>query len=142
MLPHLQHVMHKKGVLSICLHQKANLNLNWPLNWKKTGLYILSHGLMLMLSVFVSQEIHLASLGGDGQVKDNVYRMMFAVMTDEVGRTFNWSGKHGWRGEADKKRQKFQGTNLCRVVTRKCMMLIYLKKMHFNNLVLLLFSSH
>ena len=74
MLPHLQHVMHKKGVLSICLHQKANLNLNWPLNWKKTGLDILSHGLMLMLSVFVSQEIHLASLGGDGHVKDNVYR--------------------------------------------------------------------
>ena len=46
-----------------------------------------------MFSVFVSQEIYLASLGGDGKVKDNVYRMMFAVMTNEVGRTFNWSGK-------------------------------------------------
>ena len=40
---------------------------------------------MLMLSVFVSQEIYLASLRGDGKVKDNVYRMMFAVMTNEVG---------------------------------------------------------
>ena len=47
-----------------------------------------------MLSVFDSQEIYLASLGGEGKVKDNVYRMMFAVMTNEVGRTFNWSGKH------------------------------------------------
>ena len=82
--------------------------------------------MLLMLSVFVSQEIYLASLGGDGNVKDNVYRMMFAVMTNEVGRTFNWSGKHGWRGEADMKREKFQGTHLCRVVTRKCMMLIHL----------------
>ena len=51
---------------------------------------------MLMLSVFVSQEIYLASLGGDGKVKDNVYRMMFA--DKRGGRTFNWSGKHGWRG--------------------------------------------
>ena len=77
-----------------------------------------------MLSGFVSQEIHLASLGGDGKVKDNVYRMMFAVMTNEVGRTFNWSGKHGWRRDADRKKEKFQGTNLCRVVTRTCKILI------------------
>ena len=76
------------------------------------------------MSVFVSQEINLASLGGDGKVKDNVYRMMFAVMTNEVGRIFNWSGKHGWRGDADRKKDKFQDTNLCRVVTRKCMMMI------------------
>ena len=40
---------------------------------------------MLMLSVFVLQEIYLASLGGDGKVKNNVYRMMFAVTTNEVG---------------------------------------------------------
>ena len=46
-----------------------------------------------MFSVFVSQKIYLASLGEDGKVKDNVYRMMFAVMTNEVGRTFNWSGE-------------------------------------------------
>ena len=41
---------------------------------------------MFMLSVFVLQEIYLASLGGDGKVKDNVYRMMFAVMTNKVER--------------------------------------------------------
>ena len=97
---------------------------------------------MLMLSVFVSQEIYLSSLGGDGKVKDNVYRMMFAVMTNEVGRSFNWSGKHGWRGDADTRREKFQGTNLCRVVTRKCMMLISFLKVHSKNLILFLVCSH
>ena len=97
---------------------------------------------MFMLSVFVLQEIYLASLGGDGKVKDNVYRMMFAVMTNEVGRTFNWSSKHGWRGDADTRRGKFQGTNLCRVVTRKCMMLISFLKVHSKNLILFLVCSH
>ena len=72
-----------------------------------------------MLSVFVSQDIYLASLGGDGKVKDNVYRMMFAVMTNEAGRTFNWSGKHGWMGDAEIKRTKLQGTTSVAVGTQR-----------------------
>ena len=61
-----------------------------------SGVYKTVDGANVNVVCFVSQEIYLASLGGDGKVKDNVYRMMFAVMTNEVGRTFNWSGKHGW----------------------------------------------
>ena len=50
---------------------------------------------------FVPETIDIIGEKSDSVLKENVYRM-FAVMTDEVGQTFNWSGKHGWRGCGNK----------------------------------------